>query len=139
MCVCLSHTRQILFCTVYLCVSAVLLQVTGFTAGHIRATLLDLCPEFVPVLPNTVQKHCCFASEVREKKKESGLPAFFWFTTSCSFFCTHTPQRVVTWWSCNMYLYRFFGALLSVYVWWNLRHNAGALGYYNEDKGFTAY
>lgn len=38
-----------------LCVSAVLLQVTGFTAGHIRGVLLDLCPKsFKPRFKNGV-------------------------------------------------------------------------------------
>lgn len=44
----------------FLCVLAVLLQVTGFTAGHIRGVLLDLCPKsFKPRFENR-----CFASEV---------------------------------------------------------------------------
>uniref|UniRef100_A0A4W6CVR9 Plakophilin 4 n=1 Tax=Lates calcarifer TaxID=8187 RepID=A0A4W6CVR9_LATCA len=78
-CFCVSNTRQILFCTLYLCVSAVLMQVTGFTAGHIRDTLLDLYPDFISVVQPTVQKHCCFAFKVRG----CNVPAFLWCTGLC--------------------------------------------------------
>lgn len=41
--VCVSNTCQILFWTFYMCLSAVVLQVTGSPAGHFQDMLLEAC------------------------------------------------------------------------------------------------
>lgn len=101
-CVCVSHTRQIFFGSLYLCVCSHQLSSCRWLVSQLvtlKAHSL-ICVQNHLLVQTTAQKHCCFRN-----KWEREITAFVLCTTPCYFSCTHTPAQVGTSQSCNIYLY----------------------------------